>query len=383
MEPQHPIIIAGAGIAGLTLAAGLTRNGRSLLVVERSAGLANQGAGISLWPNALSALDTIGLGDAVRSVGGTVSSGGVRRPDGSWIRNVDTSVVEAALGEPMVAIHRNDLLTILASTLDPSSVRFGASLQSFEVLADGVRVLLGDGSIIDGCALVGADGIGSVVTKELSPDLVLTYTGYTAWRGVADFDVSDFDPSATWGPGSEFGLIPLGADRVYWFATENTAEGARSIEGELNHLLGRFSSWHAPIPDVLRATDPSTVLRHDIHDRSRLRAWSRGPVVVIGDAAHPMRPHLGQGGCQSIEDGAMLATMIGRQSEPASVFAEFYQRRNGRIRPIVRESALVGKVIQGEGPLASLARRLGPRVPLPLMVGRMRAISGRDSFAVE
>jgi 2-polyprenyl-6-methoxyphenol hydroxylase-like FAD-dependent oxidoreductase len=84
--------------------------------------------------------------------------------------------------------------------------------------------------------------------------------------------------------------------------------------------VARFGPWHRPIPELLRSTDPSTVLRHDIVDRPALRSWSEGPVIAIGDAAHPMRPHLGQGGCQSIEDGVLLASMITPTTELAPVF---------------------------------------------------------------
>jgi 2-polyprenyl-6-methoxyphenol hydroxylase-like FAD-dependent oxidoreductase len=380
VETPLPIVIAGAGIAGLTLAAGLARSGPPVLVVERGPGLADAGSGITLWPNALAALDVVGAGAAVRASGGAVSSGGVRRPDGSWIRTVDPALVESALGEPMVTIHRHRLLDILASTLDPSTVRFGVSLESFELSGHGVRASLSDGSVIDARGVVGADGIGSVVAQALQPELAARYSGYTAWRGVSDLDVSGLAPGETWGPGGEFGFLPLGPSRAYWFATQNTAEGGRNPEGELVHLVARFGGWHHPIPELLRSTDPSMVLRHDIVDRPALRSWSTGPVIAIGDAAHPMRPHLGQGGCQSIEDGVLLASMIRTTADLAPVFTEFSKRRMRRLGPIIRQSAMVGRIVQGESASAALLRRVGSYLPTRLVVGNLGHIGGRDAF---
>jgi 2-polyprenyl-6-methoxyphenol hydroxylase-like FAD-dependent oxidoreductase len=380
VDTPPPLVIAGAGIAGLALAAGLARSGPPALVVERGRTLADAGAGITLWPNALAALDVVGAGAAVRAAGAAVCSGGVRRPDGTWVRTVDPARLESALGEPMITIHRRQLLDILASTLDPSTVRFGVSLESFELSDHGVRASLDDGSVVQARGLVGADGIGSVVARALQPQLGLSYSGYTAWRGVSDHDVSDTAPGETWGPGGEFGFLPLGPSRAYWFATQNTAQGGRSPEGEVDHLVARFGGWHHPIPELLQSTDPSTILRHDIFDRPALRSWSHGPVIAIGDAAHPMRPHLGQGGCQSIEDGVLLASMIRSTADLAPVFTEFATRRMRRLGPIIRQSATVGRVIQGESAIAALLRQLGSHLPTGLVMGHLRRVGGRDAF---
>jgi 2-polyprenyl-6-methoxyphenol hydroxylase-like FAD-dependent oxidoreductase len=380
MKQEGPVVIAGAGIAGLVLAVGLSRFGCEAVVYEREEDLASAGAGISLWPNALAALDAIGLGDSVRTAGAPVASGGIQRPDGSWIRVADPSIVKASLGESMVAIHRADLLGVFASRLEIASIRFGVTVSSFASTGGGVKVVLNDGSEVDGCALVGADGIGSVVANELQPGLVQRYSGYTAWRGIADFDVSDVEPSETWGPGGEFGFVPIGSHQTYWFATEVTPEAGRGLKGELARLFDHFGTWHTPIPELLEATKESAVLRHDIYDRDLLKSWSRGPVIAIGDAAHPMRPHLGQGGCQSIEDGVLLAATVNSQSNLSDAFVEFARKRERRIRPIIRQSAVVGKVIHGEGPLTSVVRELGSRLPMRLIVGNLRKVGGRESF---
>jgi 2-polyprenyl-6-methoxyphenol hydroxylase-like FAD-dependent oxidoreductase len=377
---QRPIIIIGAGVAGLTLAAALSKQGADVVILERSSGFPEVGAGISLWPNAMAALDSIGLGGAVREAGGAVASGGVQRPNGSWIRSVEPGRAEKALGEPMLAIHRRDLMRILASHVQDEALGFGSELDYFEVSNGGVLVRLGDGRTIEGRAIVGADGIGSKVAEWLDPTLSLGYSGYTAWRGIALISTSDILPSETWGTGCEFGFVPIGPDRTYWFATENAAEGLSSPEGEHRHLLEMFGSWHDPIPSLVEATREMDVLRHDIYDRTQVSNWSKGPVVVIGDAAHPMRPHMGQGGCQAIEDGVLLSMSLAINSNLASAFSKFARERARRVKTIVRQSAIMGRVIQGEGLTASTAKKLGARIPMGIMIRNLSQVGSRAAF---
>jgi len=377
---DQPIVVAGGGIAGLTFAASLARIGRNVVVLERGDNLLELGAGISLWPNALAALDAIGVGDLIRRAGGPVASGGIQRPDGSWIRRIDRTVVDGALGEPLVTVHRSDLIAILAAAAGHSVIRFGVTVRSFDDFEDRIIAHLDDGSTIEGCALVGADGIGSVVARQLNPSLTFAYSGYTAWRGVSDLDVSGFDPSETWGKGGEFGFLPLGSNQTYWFATMNTPEGGRADGTEHQLLTDTFGDWHQPIPALMEATDTATIIRTDIFDRTRLTDWSIGKVVVIGDGAHPMRPHLGQGGCQAIEDGVLLGAIVRDRADIASAFALFSRSRQKRTRRLVRQSKLAGRTIQGEGRLGSAARMVGARLPERILLRTMARVGGRDGF---
>jgi 2-polyprenyl-6-methoxyphenol hydroxylase-like FAD-dependent oxidoreductase len=377
---DQPIVVAGGGIAGLTCAASMHRVGRTVVVLEREDDLSELGAGISLWPNALAALDAIGVGDLVRRAGQPVTSGGIRRPDGSWIRRMDRKVVEVAFGEPLVAIHRSDLMDILAGAVGRSVIRFGVTVRAFDHVGDQIVVHLDDGSTIEGCGLVGADGIGSVVATQLNSNLAFTYSGYTAWRGISDNDVSGFDPGETWGNGAEFGYLPLSSNRTYWFATKNTAEGGRSDGTEHQLLTEIFRGWHQPIPALMDSTDSAAIIRSDIFDRTRLTDWSAGNVVVIGDGAHPMRPHLGQGGCQAIEDGVLLGAFLRDRADLASAFALFSRSRQKRTRQMVRQSNIVGRSIQNEGRLGSAVRMMGARLPQRILVGAMARVGGRDGF---
>jgi 2-polyprenyl-6-methoxyphenol hydroxylase-like FAD-dependent oxidoreductase len=222
-----------------------------------------------------------------------------------------------------------------------------------------------------------------VVARPLNGGLADRYVGYTAWRGVADFAIDPDVAGEVLGPGIEFGHVPLGPDRTYWFATERAPEGAAAPEGELNYLKARFASWADPIPSLLTTTDPDDVLRNDLYDRDQARQWSRGPVVVVGDAAHPMRPHLGQGGCQGLEDAAVLARFVDGDDHLAGAFARFVAFRRPRVRSLVRESKLIGQIVNLRPALLSgLAGRASVLVPEALMTRHLARVAARSAFVL-
>lgn len=373
--------MVGAGIAGLATSIALQQRGHDVTLIEERTDTSS-GAGISIWPNALAALDELGLGDAVRDAGGRVTAGALRWRDGTWLRRPSPQRIVKALGEPLVVIRRSDLTAILAGALADGTLRAGLSAGALTATADGVRVTLADSTVMGADAVVGADGTHSVVARHLNGALHNRYVGYTAWRGVADCRIDPDVAGEVLGPAVEFGHVPLGADQTYWFATERVAEGAAAPHGELAYLKDRFAAWTQPIPEVLAATDPDAVLRNDLYDRDQARQWSRGPVVVVGDAAHPMRPHLGQGGCQGIEDAAILARFVDGTDDLAAAFARFAAFRRPRVRAITRESALIGRVVNLPPMLSALASRATVLGPEALVTRHLAAVAARSAFSL-
>jgi 2-polyprenyl-6-methoxyphenol hydroxylase-like FAD-dependent oxidoreductase len=376
------ILVIGAGISGLATAVALQRRGKDVTVIEERADTSS-GAGISIWPNALAALDEIGLGDAVRAAGGSVTAGALRWRDGSWLRHPSPQRLVKALGEPLVVIHRSALTKVLADALALGTLQTGLSARELVMTADGVQVTLSNSTTRDASAVIGADGTRSVVARHLNGPLADHYVGYTAWRGVADCTIDPDVAGEVLGPGIEFGHVPLGSDRTYWFATERALAGRGSPQGELAYLRTRFASWADPIPAVLAATDPDGVLRNDLYDRDQARQWTRGPVVVVGDAAHPMRPHLGQGGCQGLEDAAVLARFVEGDDNLAAAFARFAAFRRPRVRCLVRESKLIGQIVNMRPALlGSLASRATVLAPEALMTRHLAAVAARSAFVL-
>ncbi len=376
----HDIAVIGAGVAGLATAVALQRRGHSVCVLEERADT-SPGAGISIWPNALAALDAIGLGDAVRDAGGRVTAGAMRWRDGTWLRRPSAERMVKALGEPLVVVQRSALRDVLTSALQPGTVRYEAPVTGLSSHGDRVTVTVSGAATVQADAVVGADGIHSMVARHLNGPLPLRYAGYTAWRGVAEYVVDPDLAGETMGPGMEAGHVPLGADRTYWFATERLSEGHRSPQGELAYLLDKFAEWADPVPAVLAATPPEAVLRNDLYDRDGARHWARDNVVLVGDAAHPMRPHLGQGGCQGIEDAAVLAHLVDVAPDLTTAFARFEALRKPRVRRLVRESRLIGRVVNlRPAALSAAATRATVVVPEAVLTWHLGQIAARSAF---
>ncbi|MBN9684633.1 MULTISPECIES: FAD-dependent monooxygenase [unclassified Corallococcus] len=366
-SPRH-VLIAGAGIGGLTLACALQRAGLRATVFERAEALRPVGAGIIVQMNAAVALRRIGLCDAVVAEGERAERTLILDSTGARITAVDVRSLQEELGIPMVSVHRARLQAVLRAHAGPEeAVRLGVSVTGFEDDGARVTVTLSRGERVTGDVLVGADGLRSAVRTGLLGAQPTRYSGYTSWRGVcpgADL-VEAGQCTETWGPGARFGIVPIGHGEVYWYATLNAPAGAEDAPGQtLAVLQERFAGWHAPIAKLLAATPPERVLRTDIHDRPPVRQWSRGRVTLLGDAAHPMTPNLGQGGCQAIEDGVVLAECLAAPGSVEDALRAYEARRVKRANALVVRSHQVGRVAQWENGAARFVRdALFRRVP--------------------
>ncbi|MGU3499771.1 FAD-dependent monooxygenase [Mycobacterium sp. C31M] len=380
------ITVIGAGIAGLATAVALRGAGHEVGIIEQRDDTST-GAGISIWPNALAALDALGVGDQVRAAGGRVSAGAIRWRDGRWLRRPAPDRIVRALGEPLVVIHRRTLTDILAAALPAGTVTRGIGATAVQVSPVTARVTLSDGSVTTADAVVGADGVDSMVARHLNGDLPRRYAGYTAWRGIADHALDPALAGETMGPGLEVGHVPLLGERsdahTYWFATQRAAPGASSPAGELVHLQRTFGAWPDPIPALLASTPPDAVLRNDIYDRAPANCWARDRAVIVGDAAHPMRPHLGQGGCQGVEDAAILATLTAGGADLSAAFQRFAAFRGKRVRALVAESRAIGRIVNLRPPLLSaVASHASALVPEALLAQHLAAVAGRSAFTL-
>lgn len=364
-----PVGIVGGGIAGMTLAAALHLCGVEVIVLEREGALRDAGAGISLWPNALAALDAVGLGERVRSLGVPLASGGVRTRAGRAAVTFSRARFEAALGEPLVCVDRGELVRALASCLPPGAVRTGHLVTGYEPGTSGVTVHVADGEAVRVAALVGADGINSVIARQSSGHLDSSYSGYTAWRGIAVTgpEAGGNEIWACLASGREMGWMPVGPDHTYWFATAWLPQGHTFPEGDRAYLERTFTHWPDPIAALLAGTPPDRLVRNDIVDRDMPRRWTHGLITIMGDAAHPMRPHLGQGGCQAIEDAAVLAGCLSGSADPASALARYERKRRRRASLLVRLSR-AARLTRPPGAITSRAfdRMIdaGPGLPL-------------------
>jgi 2-polyprenyl-6-methoxyphenol hydroxylase-like FAD-dependent oxidoreductase len=227
-------------------------------------------------------------------------------------------------------------------------------------------------------ALVGADGLWSTVRRTLHGDSTPRYAGYTAWRGVIAY-AGDVRASETWGRGRRFGLVPLADGRVYWFATANAPEHSQMPEGDKSELLGRFGRWHDPIPSVIEQTPDSAILRNDIYDLKPLKTWGIGRVTLLGDAAHAMTPNLGQGACQAIEDGVVLADCLAREPDTVEALRSYERARAPHTAMVIERSRRLGRVGQLQNPVATWLRdTLVGALPARSQLSQLAPIVGYD-----
>ncbi|WP_084960190.1 FAD-dependent monooxygenase [Thermoactinospora rubra] len=340
--------VIGAGIGGLTAAVALRRRGWEVTVLERAARLEPVGAGLAIAANALKALDTLGLGDEVRGLASIQGTAGLRRWDGRWLTRTTEDRAAARFGDSVVLLRRATLTGMLLDRLPEGALRLGVTVES---VAD-LRADLGADLV------VAADGIHSAARRELFPGHPRpVYAGITAWRALVPRPAGvTLRTTESWGPGLVFGVMPMADEWVYLYATDTLPAGT-VLADEKAELLRRFGHWHDPIPHLLEAADNARILRNDVyHLREPLPAMHRGTVALLGDAAHPMTPNLGQGACQAIEDAVVLAACADPEGHGLERYTAARLRRTAMV---TARSAAICRITGWRNPLAVRLRDLG------------------------
>ncbi|WP_395297906.1 FAD-dependent monooxygenase [Kitasatospora hibisci] len=362
-------VVVGGGIGGLAAAVGLRLAGWEVTVVERRPELDDAGAGISLAANGLRALTALGVGEAVEAVSRRQYTGGTRTPDGRRLARMDGAALERELGAPIIGIPRAALHRILRAALPAGALVVGADVTAVDTShGSRVRVEYG-GAALDADLVVGADGIGSALRRRLFPDHPgPAYSGSTVLRAITAHPVEglDADFELTWGHGAEFGHIAFPDGRAEWHAVLNAPAGVRRPD-PLAELRRRFADWHDPIPALLAATRPEAVLHHDVHELATpLPSFTAGRIALLGDAAHAMTPHLGQGACQALEDAVTLAAAVGAEATVEAALDRYDAERRPRSQAVARDARRAGRMGQQLAhPLAVAVRNAAIRLTPP------------------
>ncbi|MEV4374065.1 FAD-dependent monooxygenase [Nonomuraea sp. NPDC049637] len=349
------VTIVGGGIGGLATAVAFQRRGWQVEVLERAAEFTEVGAGLTIQPNGLRALDAIGLGDRLRAGGSADPLAGIRSRRGDWLIRNDVGSLKRRFG-PWVTVHRAALVDLLRAAVPPEALRPGIDVQ--HVRPDGT--IRHDGGARTADLVVGADGVHSVTRRSLWPELPgPRYVGYTTWRLIAPPQPVEGSVE-TWGRGERFGQVPMPDGRIYCYVMANAPAGSHV---GLNELRERFARWHRPIPELLDSTHEEAVLQHDTHELPALPTYVSGNVAVLGDAAHAMTPNLGQGACQALEDAVTLAHAVDTLGVRAGLAA--YDRiRRPRTQLIVRRSRQAGAAAHWTStPMTTLRDAVLPLLP--------------------
>lgn len=363
---MNEIAIIGGGIGGLTLAICLKKSGYSCHIYEKNDEFREVGAAISVFPNALTVYQELGILDDILRVAGEVKDVFLKTQSGKIL-----SQSSPRYDLPTVCMHRPDLHAILLRHTD-AQLHSGHALQTFSTLPNGqVEIQFTNGVRKTVDALVGADGLNSVVRDRVINDGKPVFRGYSIWRGVCRLDLADGYGSETYGNGQRVGIVPIKEGVFGWWATLNEPfMQTDEPEGTKQKLLAHFGDWHYPIPALIEHTEH--FIKNSLSDRVPVRGWSQGNVVLLGDAAHPTTPNLGQGGCMAIEGAYILARCIQKYGLNQEAFTRYEMLHFPRAKAVVDASLAIGRIGQSKNRLVRSARNtlfslLPPRLTLRMM----------------
>jgi salicylate hydroxylase len=331
-ESRPNVIIVGGGISGLFAANALIASGITVAIYEQAPALGEVGAGVYMTPNSLRHLYRMGLGPAVEKWGARVGhKSQYFRHDGTPIAPVqveDSSGWNATFG-----MHRADLVDFLAAALPPGVVHTGHQGIRFEQDDDKARVSFANGTVVEADVVIAADGIHSEMRPYVYPPSQPVFSGSIAYRGLVEHARIPSWPMDRWqmwlGPSKHFLAFPVRAGKlinyVGFVPADQEMKESWSAPGDPNVLRQEFAGWDPQIEALLSQVQQT--FRWALYDREPLPTWTKGRLALLGDAAHPMLPHLGQGANQGIEDGVALATILSRanrKTAPAALLA--YER---------------------------------------------------------
>lgn len=346
------ILIAGAGIGGLTAASCLMKAGYAVEVYEQAPELSEIGAGIQLSANAMHVLNDLGLGEAIAK--------SAVRPGAYVFRLHDTGEIlgqfplaeehERLNGAPYNQLHRADLHELLAAKakeFDNNVVRLNRRVVGFEETGGGVKLFFEDGSHAEGDLLLGADGVKSAVRAQIAGPDHAVYTGDAAWRLTLPSDrlpekIMEQVMSVWMGPGAHVVCYYLRGGALLNFVglveTEEISEESWTAKFPWEKLKADFAGWHPSIQTVIDRSDRNACFRWSLYYRPPIVAWSTGRATLLGDAVHATLPYLAQGACMAIEDAAVLTRALQSTDAVAEALRLYERNRIERTSRIVRGS---------------------------------------------
>jgi salicylate hydroxylase len=343
------ISIIGGGIGGLATAIALVRRGFAVQVYERAQALKPAGAGLTLSPNGLNSLEAIqpGIVAALKQAGSEVQRLTMKRSTGETIISKAIDLAPQ-FGQPMLNIHWSRLQSVLASALPPGVIRLTHRCVAIEEDNGGVTAHFENGETAHADVLIGADGINSAVRQAIVGDGPPAYAGRMSWRGVIQFPHEDLTPNASTGyaspDGKNFMLFDLGEGYTCWSAGAVTADSSlcERPDNVKDRVLSTFAGWAGLVEGIVKATPAADIVERPICDRPSLRRWSKGRATLMGDAAHPVVPALGQGANMAFEDAYELAGFLASTPDAETAFAAYEASRIPRTDAIYARSASRG-----------------------------------------
>ncbi|MCU0758443.1 MAG: FAD-dependent monooxygenase [Steroidobacteraceae bacterium] len=354
MIPRTEAIVVGAGIGGLAAALALQKAGADVRVFEQAPALGEVGAGISISPNGALGLRALGVLDAFREH--------AYAPEYQFVRHYQSARVLAtvtrgdrlaeAYGERYYVIHRADLHRVLADAVraaDPDAIVTGERAIAIEQVEDGVEVAFESGLRRRADLLVGADGVRSRVRSILFGAEQVRFTGFVAWRGLVPIErvpLEAMDPPSQVfiGPGHMINRYPVRGGQLLNFVAfaerPGWEEEGWSIPAKVDELATEFAGWHPWVTQLIAGVPEQDLFKWALCARSPLMRWVSGRAALLGDAAHPLLPYLGQGAVMAIEDAVLLGRACVAAADVPEALARYEASRVGRARFVVERSTL-------------------------------------------
>jgi salicylate hydroxylase len=345
------VAVVGGGIGGAAAAAALVQRGLDVRLYEQAPALTEVGAGVAIQPNGVRALQRLGLGDELLHFGARWVDPQYRRCDGTYA---------AAMWPPALAgtiefygMHRADLLAMLVSRLPSEIINTGHRCIAFEQDAEQATLVFDNGARVAADAVIGADGIHSTLQQYVTTPSPPLYSGSIACRGVIPAESVAWPGGAmrNWlGPGKHFLVFPVRANElinyVGFITSDEPLKESWSAVGEPAALAREFAGWDPLVEAIIAQV--TTTFRWGLFDREPLSTWTRGRLTLLGDAAHPMLPHAGQGANQAIEDALAVATVLGRADRASAPRALriYEQLRRERTAGVQRMSRFNGALYE-------------------------------------
>ena len=366
------ILIVGAGIGGLVSALCLNKKGYEVEIYEQSEVLSELGAGVQLSPNATRVLDYLELTDDLKPH--------VFEPRSFQFLNYKTekiiskrelgSKIQDDFGFPNFDVHRADLQKVLLNKVEEEGIKIYTNMKVIDVGNEENKAYIKiNEEKIKADIVIGADGIHSVVREKLFEKKESSFTGNVAWRMLIPVDSLPRDlilPDTTvWlGPKKHFVSYHVSGGKnlncVCLVEQDGWTNESWSERGNIEDLREVYNGWNQTIETLLKIANPNTLYRWALHDRPPMKQWSKGRIILLGDAAHPMLPFLAQGAAMAIEDGAVLADCISSYEDnekslkyfeqirkPRTSFVQLAARRNAKILHLSGLAAFFRNIIMG------------------------------------
>ena len=355
-------LVIGAGPGGLATALALREAGIDATVFERASDRRKIEVGVSqhVWPNGMNVLTRLGVADAVTAAGQREQFVDVHTWRGKLLGRVPIREMEEMIGFPTLAIRRGDVVHALADALDEGVLRLGAAFSDYRQDDAGVTAVFADGSEERGDVLVGADGVKSAVRGQLLADGAPAYAGYAVYGAYVDDEDDDVRGATfhqTWGQGLRVAFYRLERPTVAWFVIKDAPEvDQQTPEERKRSFLDLCGDWWGPIPRLIERTPATEITRTLVYEREPVEQWTDRRVTLLGDAAHPMTTHIGQGMCMALEDAVVLAKSLQAEQSVADAVRAFQSQRLERTRSLTVMSKRIGKLAGLRNPVVCAVR---------------------------